>query len=261
MKYQLVSDVHLHGRQRAGEVAQTDAKALLLAGDVIEWHNAMDRKVGKEFLFEMAGRYERVYYIPGNHEYYGGRMDKAYQLMKDACEETGVIFAHNQYLDMGDHVLVAHTLWTNMNNDDPLAKLTVKRGMNDFNYIFQPDGAMFAPEDAMIHFAQGMRVIRDAVKYADMLRLPVLVMTHHAPHAACLHPHFANAGAINYGYFTNLEPFLLDNPQIKAWVHGHVHYANDQMLGDCRVMCNPLGYAGYREGENYKPDFTFNFPA
>lgn len=258
MKYQLVSDVHLHGRQRAGEVAQTDANALLLAGDVIEWHNAMDRKVGKEFLHEMAGRYERVYYIPGNHEYYGGRMDKTYRLMKDACDETGVVFLHNNYLDMGDHVLVGHTLWTNMDNNNPLAKMAVKYGMNDFNYIFQPDGAMFTPDDAIIHFAQGMRVIRDAVAFAG--DKPVLVMTHHAPHANCVHPYYANHEA-NPGYYTNLENFILDNENIRGWVHGHIHYGKDHMVGQCRVMCNPLGYRHFEEGTLLNAGFTFDFPA
>jgi predicted phosphodiesterase len=41
-------------------------------------------------------------------------------------------------------------------------------------------------------------------------------------------------------------PIMLHNrPQIRLWVHGHMHNASDYMLGTTRVVCNPRGYTGY----------------
>lgn len=36
---------------------------------------------------------------------------------------------------------------------------------------------------------------------------------------------------------------------VKLWVHGHMHNASDYVIGDTRVVCNPKGYPGEKNGE------------
>ena len=47
---------------------------------------------------------------------------------------------------------------------------------------------------------------------------------------------------------------IMDNPNIKLWIHGHVHNNFDYMIGDTRVICNPRGYEMYQENFEFKPD-------
>ena len=61
---------------------------------------------------------------------------------------------------------------------------------------------------------------------------------------------------MNGGYVSDLSNLILDNPQIKYWLHGHTHQQVDYMVGETRVMCNARGYAGYEES-GFDVNFTF----
>ena len=47
---------------------------------------------------------------------------------------------------------------------------------------------------------------------------------------------------MNYYFASDLDNFILDNQNIKLWIHGHVHDPFDYKIGETRVVCNPLGY-------------------
>ena len=55
---------------------------------------------------------------------------------------------------------------------------------------------------------------------------------------------------MNGGYHSDLSEFILDNPQIKLWTHGHTHEDFDYMIGSTRVVCNPRGYINYESRAN-----------
>jgi hypothetical protein len=61
---------------------------------------------------------------------------------------------------------------------------------------------------------------------------------------------------MNGGYSSDLSAFILDNPQIKLWTHGHTHEDFDYMLGSTRIVCNPRGYDGY---EDRADNFTLKY--
>ena len=57
--------------------------------------------------------------------------------------------------------------------------------------------------------------------------------------------------------FSNLDNFILDNPQIKLWTHGHTHEDFDYRIGSTRVVCNPRGYDGYEDrADNFELKFV-----
>ena len=63
---------------------------------------------------------------------------------------------------------------------------------------------------------------------------------------------------MNGGYHNHLEELIMDNTQIKYWVHGHMHDPVDYTIGETRVLANPRGYAGYEHNaEIFNPGFTF----
>jgi Icc-related predicted phosphoesterase len=74
-----------------------------------------------------------------------------------------------------------------------------------------------------------------------------VVVTHHAPSKASIKPQYAGDHLMNGAYSSDLSEFILANPQIKLWTHGHTHDVFDYMIGSTRVVCNPRGYHLYEE--------------
>jgi hypothetical protein len=85
----------------------------------------------------------------------------------------------------------------------------------------------------------------------------VVVVTHHSPSKASIKPKYAGDNLMNGAYSSDLSEFILDNPQIKLWTHGHTHDVFDYMIGGTRIVCNPRGYKGYEErAEEFDPTFS-----
>ena len=82
----------------------------------------------------------------------------------------------------------------------------------------------------------------------------VVMVTHHCPSTICIPEKYRGDKTMNPGYVSNLEDFILDNPQIKLWTHGHMHNVSDYMIGSTRVVCNPRGYYMYEDrADHFKP--------
>jgi hypothetical protein len=77
--------------------------------------------------------------------------------------------------------------------------------------------------------------------------MKVVVVGHHAPSKASTHPRYRHETLMNTAYSSDLTEFMLNNPNIKLWTHGHTHEDFDYMVGSTRVFCNPRGYDGYEE--------------
>ena len=77
-----------------------------------------------------------------------------------------------------------------------------------------------------------------------------MVLGHHAPSHKSIHPKYQNQDVMNHAFVNRLDEYIIDHPQIKLWVHGHVHDCWDYMIGDTRIVCNPRGYPGETNGFN-----------
>jgi hypothetical protein len=113
----------------------------------------------------------------------------------------------------------------------------------------------FTPEYTVgIHRDSKYRMSEFLKENADK---PVVIVTHHAPTELSIDPMYADQFHMNGGYHSRLGEFILDNPCIRVWCHGHVHCVNDYLIGDTRVVANPRGYKGYEQrAEDFDPSFT-----
>jgi predicted MPP superfamily phosphohydrolase len=270
MKISVMSDLHL-------EFAPMDlpgGDVLLLAGDIAVANKLRkDRtdnqalkaqKVASDFFYTECKKYSKVYYIMGNHEYYGGYINDSSSIMRDFLEGTNVNVLENTIVELGDWSLFGATLWTNYNNNDPMSKQVAQRGLNDHVYIKKIYGPPsyhvmnFTPDDAYNSHEKTMKVLELALTHK-----PTIVMTHHAPTYKSIHEKYGS-DPLNDAYASNLSEFILDHPNIRYWFHGHVHSSFDYMVGDCRVIANPRGYArqytsthvGKPENEQFDVNFT-----
>jgi len=114
--------------------------------------------------------------------------------------------------------------------------------MNDYHTITIERGGIYhklRPEDTFNAYNRAVETIKLAAETWDG---DVVVLGHHAPSRASIHERYRHDQVGNGGYCSDLDNFILDQPKIKLWIHGHVHNCFDYQIGDCRVVCNPLGY-------------------
>ena len=206
----------------------------------------------REFLEEVSERFKLVVLILGNHEHYNGRLNESYQILKSNIESnfTNIKVLENEAMEL-DHstVLLAATLWTNFNNLDQECIFASEYWMNDYRKISYKQGTRYRNLAAKDTISEHYNTIRFfEAKLNKHKTKKVIVATHHAPSMqSTLTKELPGA------YGSDLEEFIVENPQIHYWIHGHVHSLLDYQVGNCRVLCNPRGYYGH---EHYDIDHT-----
>lgn len=271
MKIAIASDLHLE----IGDLDLTNtnnADVLVLAGDILvaeDLHNharippvpytpeelktlgprQLKAHTYREFIYRISKEFPHVVVIAGNHEFYNGRW---IQSLKTLTEEYSayynVHFLEDNSVKINDVVFVGGTLWTDMNNCDPLTQYAITGMMNDYKVI-RHDGLGFTklrPAHTISRHRKTLEYFKN--KIAEHPNDKIIVVSHMAPTSQSVHPQYQNAKTMNGAYYTNLSEFILDNPQIKLWCHGHMHNESDYMVGTTRVICNPRGYVGYERG-------------
>lgn len=255
MRIKQMSDLHLEFDPDFFPKNEEKADILMLNGDIC-MATYFDKGIDSpyyyralEFLnfFEFcSNEYEEVLYIPGNHEYYRGRIDGIDDIIRHALSGFGNIhFLNNQSWTKNGVTFLGGTLWTDMNKGNPITENFIQYGMNDFRLIDWKDFGghgwkKFIPRDAAALHRKTLAFFDEASAGLDN----VVIMSHHAPSYKSVHPKYHNDTQMNYGYFSDLDEFILDRPQIKLWTHGHMHDCFDYTIGDTRIVCNPRGYSG-----------------
>lgn len=249
MKLNILSDLHLG----QGELAPSanDADVVVLAGDIARPEQAV----------AWASQLRKpVLYVPGNHEYYGGSIDGAAAQLEHLCAGTGIRVLNNRAQLIGNVRFLGSTLWTDfmLFGDGERRQAAMDEGsrfMRDFSRIRLEEAsqALFTPLDSASLFQ------RHAAWLADELAKPhdgpTVVITHHAPSPASIHPRFAGS-PINACFVSDAQ-YLLDGSRAQLWIHGHTHDSFDYVVKGTRVVCNPRGYARNAVNENaaFDPDF------
>jgi UDP-2,3-diacylglucosamine pyrophosphatase LpxH len=274
MKIQIVNDVHLEFHENNRPFQLKGGDTLFIAGDLLVADfcrkGRTDKRARKEvkpfhkFIHEECAKYNQVYYIMGNHEHYHGIFDYTAETLREFLEGTNVRLLDKEWVKLAEGwSLFGGTLWTNYNNRDWFAMQAAKDLMNDHTIIKKlksvanPYGEMmgrFLPADAADEFDATMKAFIDGIYDMERIDDKKIIMTHHAPCGQSVHPRF-RGDQLNSSYFSELSGEMLDNETIKYWIHGHTHDTFDYMVGECRVLCNPRGYAGVKLNKDFNPEF------
>jgi Icc-related predicted phosphoesterase len=268
MIVQFVSDLHL---DYSGFLDLPGGDVLIVAGDacesrelVKEFHSTklLDREPGAfpcaDFFTHTCAKYKKVFYVMGNHEHYHGKFWKT-KTELERVMPSNVTIMENQCEEYEGVLFVGATLWTDMNKGDPLTLHSMQNYMNDYRVItyHYPQYNAYhkmRPADTVKMHIESKRYIEEKVKeHADK---PVVVITHMGPTHLSINDKYK--GELSNGaYVSDLSNLILDNANIKFWIHGHVHDPVDYMVGDTRVLCNPRGYLPYEGDNGFQPGQYF----
>ena len=274
MKIAVASDLHLE----FGDIDITNdgqADVLILSGDIcvaadLDMRDRRQTELGfarrrsemfHEFFERCAANFPHVIYIMGNHEYYHSDFATALDDVRKRLAHLPNLYILEREIKVIDDVtFIGGTLWTDMNNSDPLTLYHMRTMMNDFRVIqnsdvpvhfrtqegeFKTRTAKFSPEDAVTEHVKMKEYIQVVTDMLGKNTNKYVVVGHHAPSRRSTHAMYAHDTIMNGGYSSDMDQFIEDRPQIKLWTHGHTHHVFDYMIGETRVVCNPRGYHGY----------------
>jgi hypothetical protein len=200
-----------------------------------------------------------VFYVIGKHEHYHGRFDKTYNELK-AMMPDNVVLLEKECFEYEGILFLGATLWTDLNKGDPITVYTMKGFMNDYKVVqnFYADKGLYyklTPE----HTFEEHRKTKEYFKFMleEKRDVPVVVITHMAPSFQSVNQKFKHETTTNGGYASELSEFILDHPNIKVWVHGHMHDPVDYKIGDTRILANPRGYMPWEDGNGFEPGLYF----
>lgn len=260
MKLRVLSDLHseflakdLHRIDRivlnALPKLEGDAETILiLAGDIGSMHKPACLRAVIEAV---APRFKHVFYVAGNHEYYGGSLkDTPKDIELIVKDFPNVAFKTNGLCKAMDHKtseikrFLLTTLWTDFSKGNPVSMYYAEKGMNDYRACKGFDGKVMLPQDTFRLHLKAKKDLEEGIKEGD------IIVTHHLPSFKSVDPQFKDS-PLNDAYASDLESLILEKKP-KLWIHGHTHAPCDYMIGSTRVICNPRGYAG-QENNGYNP--------
>ena len=247
MRLHILSDLHLEFAPF--EPPNVDADAIVLAGDIHTGKNAIK-------WIRQAFPDKPVIYVLGNHEFYGQKIPKLTQELKELTKGTNIHILENDRISIGPVLFLGATLWTDfqLDGDVVLAEVAAVASVTDFKRIrVTPSYRRFRPADARHFHGESIRWL--AQQSNESAGEKIVIVTHHAPSPRSI-PVRYRGSPFNPVFASDLDRFI-EASGATLWIHGHIHQAVDYQIGATRVIANPRGYPN--EGvTGFNPSLAIN---
>jgi Icc-related predicted phosphoesterase len=249
--FQPISDLHMDGSPLIIYKNPTvDYKQVILsiAGDANEIDSTPGRsKKLVQTLTRLSEMYRAVVYVPGNHEYYGGKINTADQKLKQWMSDVpNFHYLNCDHVKIDNYNFIGATLWTDFDKGNPVKMLMCQQYMNDYRYIrklFMDKNECHKITTGLIAQLnkQHLQFITD--KLNELKGEKNIVVTHHSPSYKSVCDRY-RGDPINAGYHNELDD-LIEDMQPILWQHGHVHSSHRYKIGKTTVVANPRGYTHF----------------
>ncbi|MCU9849015.1 metallophosphoesterase [Defluviimonas sp. WL0024] len=243
MRILVTADWHLDAWLRSGRNPFAGAfpvfetlDALIIAGDIAEhprhgWPNCFG------WLRNVIDP-EKVWVVPGNHDYYGWDLGGDDGL-RSFAEREGINFAQKSVIELGGMRFLCSTLWTDfgLTGDPAAAMQAARRSVAEYAEIRSgaATGPFAIPEETLAlhqdHRAWFERALRE--KWPGR----TVVISHHAPSRAVA----GRIDAITPAFVSDLDT-IIETAQPDLWLFGHTHRPLQARLGRTRLRNCSLGY-------------------
>lgn len=234
-KILVLSDLHMEWGNTIEIKKIEGVKYLILAGDIGSF------KTHLPFIQACAKVYT-VIYILGNHEFYGYSLKVVRDFWKSVQIEN-FYFLDNSSVILDGIEFIGSTLWVNFNNGNFHSMFNAAIEIKDFQKITNAAGDdCITPAEILDEYNESFKFLEKAVYTPNECKK--VLITHYGVSHQSVHPKYLQDERtlhLNHYFTNNLDSFI-GYSDLKLAVHGHMHTSADYMIGDCRVVCNPLGY-------------------
>lgn len=264
MQLTIVSDLHLEVSDLAEGLPGGDL--LVMAGDIFTafpfrpWR--MDKASRKEraryirFATNQLSKYQKGFYVLGNHEYWREFMPDAPDLLREFLAEhaPNISLLDNQAETYEGISFIGTTLWAS-HGAGTAEEWRIRNGYGDFSKIWvasedengRPGRRRIWPGDLKAKHKEAVRFLHDEVKNHEK----IVLISHHAPswESAC---GIAQGTAyLDPCYCSDQVDFFLANPHIKLAIHGHTHRKENYQIGETLIRANPRGYFPFERSSRW----------
>lgn len=226
MKILVLSDIHLEFYRDAESVVinsfpREGFDVVVLAGDIV---SGLRSATVLEQLCDYFAPHPIVF-VRGNHElYHSNRQVSASVLRGIERRKSNFTWLENGEVTIQGRRFVGTTLWfrRDYSTETRDGFLCDFRLIEDFrDWVYKTN-------------AEAIRFLESTVD------AETIVVTHHLPTEQSVHSKY-KGDPFNCFFLCDMEPLILDKKP-PLWIHGHTHESVDCMVGDTRVVCNPMGY-------------------
>lgn len=268
MKLTIMSDLHLEMTPYSISNPQK-ADVLCLCGDIVNsaqlskhhgvrpWSDALIFQRGlyehdhnhflvshqREFIKQCSNEFEHTVVVAGNHEYYRSYWDKTLHILKEEYSKyPNIHFLENESISLNNITFIGSTLWTSLNNRDPVSMITITKLLNDYRLIknLSHSNYKLRAEDTAVRHDRSVDYLIDALKN---LTGTTVVLTHHMPSTQCIDEQYRSDYYMNSGYASDLDHLILDNSHVAVWGYGHTHTPTQFTIGNTVLVNNARGYS------------------
>jgi predicted phosphodiesterase len=230
MLVDIVSDLHVefNGYKYQDLLQDSKAEVIIVAGDL----GSMIRTATKIEFHWLTSKYKKVYYVPGNHDYYGTTFVRGNEILNEREKELSnlIVLRPGVIETLGGSKLIGATLWVEDNAN-------LRKRENLINDPFQ------IPDLMTVIGAENKKASNFISENADS---NTIVVTHHLPSLACVAPQYINEGT--NAWFVSDESYTLEEKRPFMWIFGHSHVRSDNKIYETRMINNAYGYP-----TEYKP--------
>jgi len=214
------------------------------------------------FLQRQLLKYEKIFFLMGNHEYYHSTFHEAkvrvtlfadqMQKQRSSDHTQGeFIFLDQTRYDLTDDVtILGCTLWSHI---PQTASEIVGRSLKDFKTIHQ----WSIESHNSAHTADAAWLDRECAKIrAEEPGRRIVIFTHHAPAVYGTSPPEHQNSPISSGFATDMTVRSCWGYPVSLWAFGHTHFSCDFVRDNVRIVSNQRGYEGK---EDFRSRFSEDF--
>ncbi|PKS05024.1 hypothetical protein jhhlp_008390 [Lomentospora prolificans] len=242
--FQYMSDLHLElGWQYTTFDFPVMAPYLILAGDIgclLGYEDYL------EFLSRQTARFELVFLVLGNHEFYGLEYKSAIALAKRLEKEPRLKgkmhLLHRKRFNIsnGNIVILGCTMWSQVpENHMEAVRIRVKDFKRIHNWTVEKHNETHE-EDLRWLKAEIDNLRSEASKEKGVEKI-VVVVTHHAPSILKTSRPEQVANPWTSAFATDILESGAWYP-VTHWIYGHTHYSTEFTKAAVKVVSNQRGY-------------------
>ena len=217
------------------------APYLLLAGDIGRF-SQYERLAA--FLKVQCARYQNVFMVLGNHEFYGLSREKCLDLVSSLQEDPEMkgrlAVLNKNRIDLSDSVTLLGCILQSRITDE--SRDIVQYKVADFKQI-----KSWTVDDHNEEHTEDLDWLRAQIQeiHDNEPHRSVVIATHRAPVTKGASDPKYEGNPWSSAFSTDIIPELKTLPASKAiqiWIYGHTHWCSDFYAGNIHVMSNQRGY-------------------